>query len=174
MAACPDYEVLLDLHAAGALEAGEAARVGQHVTACDGCREALASTVAVLGLAALPPLDAREKAVVEELPARTLAAWRRDAGRRGLGRRTLGALVAAAAGVALILLVPGVARNPGAGDGTGETPAAPTAEAEVDAETMAAIEAWAGLEPLDEAPDAPADGDALEDEDPDMDLGETL
>ena len=180
MAACPDYEVLLDVHATGGLEADEAARVQAHVKTCDGCREALASTVEVLGLAALPPLSTEEKAEEQELPRRTLAAWRRDAQHHGLRRRTLGSLAAAAAVVALMLLVPGrlhLFRNNG---GTVTPPSTPTPAAtsedssEVDPETMAAIEAWAGLEPLDEdAAMSVDDGDLDEDTD-DFDMGETL
>ncbi|MBZ4421992.1 zf-HC2 domain-containing protein [Myxococcus sp. RHSTA-1-4] len=173
MAACPEYEVLLDLHATGALENEEAARVGQHVKTCDGCREALASTVDVLALAELPPLTSEEKAVVQELPQRTLAAWRWDSRHRGLGLRTLGALMAVAAAT-LLLLVPALFWSTGDENGPVEPTAKAAAEAEVDAETMAAIEAWAGLEPLDEDWGALEEGDALEDEDPDLDLGETL
>jgi predicted anti-sigma-YlaC factor YlaD len=175
MAACPEFEVLLDLHAVGALETEESARVRQHVKECEGCREAVASTVGVVMLAEMPPLTAEEKAVVQELPRRTLAAWLREERHRGLRRRTLGSLVAAAAVIALMVLVPGVVRNSGGGAGTVAPPAATAAEAEVDAETMAAIEAWAGLEPLDEVPAALEEGDDLElDEDMDFELGETL
>ncbi|WP_164014828.1 zf-HC2 domain-containing protein [Pyxidicoccus trucidator] len=177
MAACPEYEVLLDVFAAGALETEEAARVHAHVKSCDGCREAIAETVGVLGMVELPPLTPEEKATVQELPQRTLAAWRRNEQHRGLRRRTLYSLVAAAAVVALMLLVPGLIRNPGEGGGTVTAPVTSEADSptgdEVDAETMAAIEAWAGLEPLDEDVDALEDGDAL-DEDLDFELGETL
>jgi hypothetical protein len=176
MAACPEYEVLLDVHATGGLETDEAARVHAHVKTCDGCREALASTVGVLMLAELPPLTAEEKSEVQELPRRTVSAWRRDVQHRSLRRRTLGSLAAAAAVVALMLLVPGRLQGSRSGTGTVTTPSAPAAAVdgeEVDAETMAAIEAWAGLEPLDEDPDAPDDGDVV-DEDMDFDLGETL
>lgn len=176
MAACPEYEVLLDVHATGGLETDEAARVDAHVKTCDGCREALVSTAGVLMLAELPPLSAEEKSEVQELPRRTLSAWLRDTQHRGLRRRTLGSVVAAAAVVALMLLVPGRLQGPRGGTGTvttPNTPGAPVDGDEVDAETMAAIEAWAGLEPLDEDPDAPDDGDVM-DEDMDFDLGETL
>ena len=177
MAACPDYEVLLDLHATGALETEEAARVQKHVKACDGCREALASTVRVLGLAELPPLSAEEKAVVEELPRSTLAAWRREARQRAPSLRTLGSLMAAAAAVAAVLLVPGVLPDFGGDAGTGAPAAEASTGPDVDAETMAAFEAWAGLDPLDEdavLDDALEEGDGLDDEDSDFTLGETL
>ncbi|NMO20519.1 zf-HC2 domain-containing protein [Pyxidicoccus fallax] len=176
MAACPEYEVLLDLHATGALETDEAARVSEHVRTCDACREAVASTVKVLTLAELPPLTAQEKAVVQELPQRTLSAWRWESRNRGLGLRTLGALMAVAAAV-LVLLVPALFWSSG-GEAVPAEPAsvAVTGAAgleETDAETMAAIEAWAGLEPLDVDLDA-LEGDALADEDPDFEWGETL
>ncbi|MCP3144687.1 zf-HC2 domain-containing protein [Pyxidicoccus xibeiensis] len=175
MAACPDYEVLLDVFATGGLETAETARVSQHVRTCDGCREAVASTVSVLGLAELPPLSAEEKTELDAVPRRTLAAWRRDEQHRGLRRRTLGSLVAAAAVVALMLLVPDLVRKSGVLTPTPETETvtAPPAP-EVDAETLAAFEAWAGLEPLDEV--EPDGEDLLEDleEDPDFNLGETL
>lgn len=180
MAACPEYEVLLDVHATGGLEPDEAARVDAHVTTCAGCREALASTVQVLGLAQLPPLTAAEKAEVEELPRRTLAAWRRDAQHHVLRRRTLGSLAAAAAVVALMLLVPGRLHVFKSGTTPVTPPPAPaTTQAsvdgqEVDAETMAAIEAWAGLEPLDDDSDALADDTAFDEDTDDFDLGETL
>ncbi|MFP2929279.1 zf-HC2 domain-containing protein [Pyxidicoccus sp. 3LG] len=184
MAACPEYEVLLDVHATGALDSAEAARVHAHVKTCDGCREALAATIDVLMLAELPPLSAEEKTALDEVPRRTLAAWRRDTQHRGLRRRTLGSLMAAAAVVTLMLLVPNLVQKSGLlerehGTGPVTTPApvetpAPSSDAEVDAETMAAIEAWAGLEPVDEVV---LDGEDLVDdleEDADFNLGETL
>ncbi|MFP2912341.1 zf-HC2 domain-containing protein [Pyxidicoccus sp. 3LFB2] len=78
MAACPEYEVLLDVFAAGALDTEEAARVHAHVKECDGCRQAVGETAGVLTMMELPPLTPEEKVVVQELPQRTLAAWRRD------------------------------------------------------------------------------------------------
>ena len=181
MAACTEYEERLDLHAAGALEDAETVRVVQHLETCAGCREAFAASVQVLALAALPPPTAAEQAAQAEVPRRALAAWRRDAQRQGMRRRTLGSLVAAAAVVALMLLVPGMPWRPGAGTGTVAAPAAPEAPAaaqDVDAETMAAFEAWAGLEPLEdvalESEDA-ADEDLEDwDEDVDLNVGETL
>jgi anti-sigma factor RsiW len=148
MAACTEYEERLDLHAAGALDDTEAVRVLHHLETCAGCREALAASVEVLSLAALPPPTASEQAAQAEVPRRALAAWRREAQRQGLRRRTLGALAAAAAVVALMLLVPGMPWRPSAGKAPVTEPAAGLEE--VDAETMAAIEAWAGLEPLEE------------------------
>ncbi|MGZ3461252.1 MAG: zf-HC2 domain-containing protein, partial [Archangium sp.] len=38
MSACPEYDELLTLHAAGALEPGEQARVRAHLESCAACR----------------------------------------------------------------------------------------------------------------------------------------
>jgi hypothetical protein len=175
MAACPEYEVLLDVFAAGGLETEEAARVHAHVKACDGCRQAVADTAGVLMSLEPPPFSPEEKAEVQALPQRTLAAWRREEQHRGLRRRTLGSLAAVAAVVALMLLVPDLLQRFNGGPPTAPvTSEGEPAPRELDAETLAAIEAWAGLEPLDEeALDALEDGDVL-DEDADFELGETL
>lgn len=178
MAACAEYEERLDLHAAGALEDAEELRVIHHLETCEACRKSFAASVEVLSLAALPPPTAAEQAALEGLPRRALGAWRQSEQRLGLRRRTLGSLAAAAAVMALMLLVPGTPWRsktvvlP-------DVPEAPAASTEVDAETMAAIEAWAGLEPLEE--DVGVGEDAAEedlegwDEDlDDLNLGETL
>ncbi|AKQ67736.1 hypothetical protein A176_004648 [Myxococcus hansupus] len=168
MAACPDQEERLDLHAAGALEDAEAVALMAHLESCEGCRRAFDASVELLALVALPPITAQEKSELEELPRRTLSEWRRSARKQGLGLRTLGGLVAAAAAVTLVLLVPGTWRFPGEARTAQPTAGAQPVE-ELDAETMAAIEAWAGLEPLD----AMEDSDRW-DEDFDFELGETL
>ncbi|WP_426750591.1 zf-HC2 domain-containing protein [Myxococcus sp. Y35] len=172
MAACPDQEERLDLHAAGALEDAEAVGLVQHMEGCEGCRQAFAASVELLSMVALPPITAQEKVELDELPRRTLSEWRRSARRQGLGLRTLGALVATAAAVTWVLLVPGMWQLPGtaATDRPDSAAAATTPAAEeVDAETMAAFEAWAGLEPLDGIEDSDS-----WDEDFDIDSGETL
>ena len=173
MAACPDQEERLDLHAAGALEDDEALGLIQHLEGCEGCRRALAASVELLSLVALPTLSPQEQTELQELPRRTLSEWRRGARRQGLGLKTLGALVATAAAVTLVLLVPGTWRLPGLGP---EAPVTATAAPatnveELDAETMAAIEAWAGLEPLDAVLLEDSEG---WDEAFDFDVGETL
>ncbi|WAM28841.1 zf-HC2 domain-containing protein [Myxococcus sp. NMCA1] len=173
MAACPDQEERLDLHAAGALEDDEALGLIQHMEGCEGCRQALAASVELLSLVALPALSPQEKTELQELPRRTLSEWRRGARRQGLGLKTLGALVATAAAVTLVLLVPGAWRLPGLGPEAPVTAtAAPATDVEeLDAETMAAIEAWAGLEPLDAVRLEDSEG---WDEEFDFDVGETL
>lgn len=175
MAACAEYEERLDLHAAGALDDAESVRVIHHLETCAGCREAFAASVEVLSLAALPPPTAAEQAAQAEVPRSALAAWRREAQRQGLRRRTLGSLAAAAAVVALMLLMPGMPWRSGAGPGPGVEPEAAAAGLEeVDAETMAAIEAWAGLEPLEDV--AVEDEEAADWDDAEVELneGETL
>lgn len=173
MAACPDQEERLDLHAAGALEDGEALGLIQHLEGCEGCRQALAASVELLSLVALPALSPQEKTELQELPRRTLSEWRRGARRQGQGLKTLGALVATVAAVTLVLLVPGAWRLPGVEPTvTATTTAKPTTDVEeLDAETMAAIEAWAGLEPLDAVLFEDSEG---WDEEFDFDVGETL
>ncbi|NVJ16089.1 zf-HC2 domain-containing protein [Myxococcus sp. AM010] len=173
MTACPDQEQRLDLHAAGALEDDEALGLIQHLEGCEGCRQALASSRELLSLVALPALSPQEKTELQELPRRTLSEWRRGARRQGLGLKTMGALVATAAAVTVVLLVPGAWRLPGLGLETPVTAtAAPAAHVEeLDAETMAAIEAWAGLEPLDAVL---LEDSAGWDDDIDFDVGETL
>ncbi|MFP2962164.1 zf-HC2 domain-containing protein [Myxococcus sp. 1LA] len=173
MAACPEQEERLDLHAAGALEDDEALGLIQHLEGCEGCRQALAASREVLSLVGLPPLSSQEKTELEELPRRTLSEWRRGARRQGVGLRTLGALVATAAAVTAVLLVPGTWHLTGPQTPvTVTTLPATTATAEdVDAETMAAFEAWAGLEPLDAVLIEDSEG---WDEDIDFDVGETL
>ncbi|NVJ05043.1 zf-HC2 domain-containing protein [Myxococcus sp. AM001] len=173
MTACPDQEQRLDLHAAGALEDDEALGLIQHLEGCEGCRQALASSLELLSLVALPALSPQEKTELQELPRRTLSEWRRGARRQGLGLKTLGALVATAAAVTVVLLVPGAWRLPGLGPKTPvAATAAPATDAEeLDAETMAAIEAWAGLEPLDAVLLEDSEG---WDEALDFDVGETL
>ncbi|QQR46684.1 zf-HC2 domain-containing protein [Myxococcus xanthus] len=173
MAACPDQEERLDLHAAGALEDDEALGLIQHLEGCEGCRQALATSKELLSLVALPALSPQEKTEIQELPRRTLSEWRRGARRQGLGLKTLGALVATVAAVTLVLLVPGAWQVPGLGPKAPVTAtAAPATDvAELDAETMAAIEAWAGLEPLDAVLFEDSQG---WDEEFDIDVGEAL
>ncbi len=168
MAACPDQEERLDLHAAGALEDAEAVVLMAHLESCEGCRQAFDASVELLALVALPPLTAQEKTELDELPRRTLSEWRRGARKQGLGLRTLGALVATAAAVTLVLMVPGAWRLPGQAP-TAQPSAAARPVEELDAETLAAIEAWAGLDPLDTFEDSDT-----WDEDFDFDVGETL
>ncbi|CAM3451674.1 zf-HC2 domain-containing protein [Corallococcus sp. ZKHCc1 1396] len=177
MGACVEYEEQASLHAAGALEGEEATRFRSHLESCAACQAEVASTQALLGLVALPPQTAIEARAQEGLGARTLSAWRRDQARRWMGRRALGSLAAVAAVVALMLGPSALERlrAPRAvAPDTGRVAQTAAPGDDLDAETVAAFEAWAGLEPLDA--DALASLSDGEDElvDGDFDLGEAL
>ncbi|MFY2557524.1 zf-HC2 domain-containing protein [Corallococcus terminator] len=176
MAACPEQEARLDLHAAGALEASETVPLLHHLESCAGCREAFAASVEILSLVTLPAPTTAEKLAQEALPQRALDAWKREHTSQSLRRRTVGSLMAAAAAVAVMVLVPGIPR-PWTGSTSPEPQAAPVLEERaVEARTLADFEAWAGLEPLESGTEL-EDEEALDDvagwdeEDP---LGEML
>ncbi|HWG58639.1 MAG TPA: zf-HC2 domain-containing protein [Candidatus Acidoferrales bacterium] len=48
--ACPEYEVLLEDHLSGGMDAERAAKIAEHLKACAGCRGALEDATASLGL----------------------------------------------------------------------------------------------------------------------------
>lgn len=180
MAACPDYDERLTLHAAGALETDEEARVRAHLEACAGCRAEAASSAALLGQLTPPVPSAREEALVEALPRRTLAMWRREQVRKAARMQWVGALLAAAA-VVMLVLVPSVR---GRGQGPARAVPASTstpATTELPSETLRAFDAWARGDPLSDVLGAEDDTDAFESEDLYSDeetwdsyLGETL
>jgi predicted anti-sigma-YlaC factor YlaD len=169
MAACPEYDELLTLHAAGALEAEAEARVRTHLEACAGCRAEASTTLDVLSQLAPPAPTAREVALVEALPRTTLTAWRREQVRKAARMQWAGALLAAAA-VVLLVLVPSVR-----GPGRAVTPAPATLPeaAQPADEALEAFDAWATQDPLGDALDDDVDEDEL-DEEWDSDLGEML
>lgn len=179
MGACVEYEEQASLHAAEALEGEEAARFQAHLESCAACQAEVASAREVLGLVVLPPQSPIEVRAQEGLGARTLAAWRREQTRRGMGRRALGSLAAVAAVVALMLGPSALERlkAPRPVTAPASVPSA-SARDDVDAETLAAFEAWAGLEPLeDNGAGYGVDEDLSWDDsglDGDFDLGETL
>jgi len=159
MTACRDQDELLTLHAAGALEPEEEARVRAHLESCAACRAELEAHHEVLGLAALPPPSPREQAVLAALPRTTLSTWRRTQVQQAARLRTAGALLAAAAAV-LFVLGPVVRGRP-----TTTPPPAALVEP-LEAEEMASeLEQWAQADPL---------ADALEleesDDEPDSEL----
>ncbi|RYZ38884.1 MAG: zf-HC2 domain-containing protein [Myxococcaceae bacterium] len=181
MGACVEYEEQASLHAAGALEGEEATRFQSHLESCAACQAEVASAREVLGLVTLPPPTAIEVRAQEGLGGRTLAAWRREQTRRWMGRRALGSLAAVAAVVTLMLGPSALERLKSSRAGTGTTGAAvPLAVGtgdDVDAETMAAFEAWAGLDPLDSdalASISDGDDDWMDGDDDFDDLGEAL
>ena len=142
MNACHEYEELLTLHAAGALEPDDEARVRAHLESCAACRSEAASNARVLSDLALPPPSAAMRERTEALPQRALGAWRRDQVRRAFRARTAGALMAAAA-VVLLVMRPSLQRV--------ETPRAPVAPPAVSSgysESQADFEQWASTDPL--------------------------
>jgi predicted anti-sigma-YlaC factor YlaD len=162
MTACRDQDELLTLHAAGALEPEEEARVRTHLESCAACRAELKAHHEVLGLTALPPPSAREQAVLEALPRTTLSTWRRTQLQQAARMRTAGALLAAAA-VVLFVLGPVVQRRtPPGSTAWMEPPTSPSSPAE---ETTSALEQWALTDPL---------ADALELDEPDPELESEL
>ncbi|WP_342380796.1 zf-HC2 domain-containing protein [Myxococcus stipitatus] len=176
MAACPEQETRLDLHAAGALDAAETVQLVQHLESCAGCREAFAASVEMLSLLALPEPTVAEKHAQDALPQRTLEAWKREHARPAPWRRAVGVSLAAAAAVAMAVLVPGLVRPGGGARGATEPTEAATEAHQVEAQTLADFEAWAGLEPLEPGA-AMEDEETLEDLDASNEddlLGETL
>ncbi|MFL5344414.1 MAG: zf-HC2 domain-containing protein [Hyalangium sp.] len=160
MKACQEQEELLTLHAAGALEPDEEARLRAHLATCEACRSEAESTARVLSEVALPPPSSALREQMEALPERALGAWRREQVRKAFRARTVGALLAAAAAV-LVLVAPSLPRP-----GTPSPVARPAAPASV-SETQADFEQWASADPLSEAiepasAEEDADGDAAD------------
>jgi anti-sigma factor RsiW len=152
---CEDFEVLVSLRAAGALDPDDAARLEAHLEGCPSCRAEAAAAAEALALAALPPLSEAERRALRDLPARTLDALRRTERRRGLGKRVLAGIAVAAAAAALVL-APAVLRK---------APTAPTAPA---AEAAAAWEGpdldalWDDAQILDLEASATTGGDGAD------------
>jgi predicted anti-sigma-YlaC factor YlaD len=147
MVACRDQDEGLTLFAAGALEPEEQARVRAHLESCTACRSEVEARHEVLGLAALPPPSARERAVLAALPRTTVAAWRGAQVQQAARMRIAGALMAAAA-VVLLALGPVVQRpasTPPPPTSHGEPPASPPEEESL------ALEQWALADPLADA-----------------------
>jgi anti-sigma factor RsiW len=107
---CEDFEVLVSLRAAGALDPDDAARLEAHLEACPSCRADAAAAAEALALAALPPPSDAERRALRDLPARALDALHRSERRRGVGKRIFAGIAAAAAAVALVL-APAVLRK---------------------------------------------------------------
>lgn len=107
---CNELDLLLSLRAAGALEPAEAATVDAHLAGCARCRAEADALARVLDLARLPPPSEAERRAAADLPARTVAALRRDRGRQVDLRRSrwfqVTAAVAVAAAVLLAFLAP--------------------------------------------------------------------
>lgn len=109
---CRDFEVLISLRAADALDAKEAVRVEGHLARCEECRAAADHTAAALSLARLPPVSDAERRAYRDLPVRTLAALRIAGDRRSLWKEV--AVVSAVAAAALfVVLAPALVRRAG-------------------------------------------------------------
>jgi anti-sigma factor RsiW len=101
--ACKDFDHLLPLHAAGALEPDEASRVEAHLATCAACRAEAAADAAVLSLAKLAPPSDAERRAVADVPRRALAELHRADGRRARWKRSLVGIAAAAAALLAVL-----------------------------------------------------------------------
>lgn len=110
---CRDYDVLVSLHAAGALDAHEAARVEVHLAGCAACRAEAGDLAAALSLAKLPPVSDAERRAFQQLGDHTLAELRRSGRVRSLAKR-IAVVVAAAAAAAAVVLAPAVLQRPAA------------------------------------------------------------
>ena len=155
MSACQDYEELLTLHAAAALEPAEEALVRAHLESCAACRSEAQATASLLGQVALPALSSAEKEKLEALPQRVTGAWRREQVRKALRTRTVGALMATAA-VLLLMVAPSILRHedprlvpsPPAEPSAAATDSSEDSEDSEDWETEAEFEQWASADPL--------------------------
>jgi anti-sigma factor RsiW len=108
--ACRDFDLLLSLHATGALDAAEAARVEAHLAACAACRAEVAADREALSAATLPPVSEAERRAVASVPGRALAALHRGERRRS-GWKRVAAAVAVAAAAFLAILAPALLRR---------------------------------------------------------------
>jgi anti-sigma factor RsiW len=149
MATCRDYEESLTLHATGALEPEEAARVRAHLESCAACRAETEAHREALSLAALPPPSAREEAVLAALPRTTASVWRRTQVQQAARMRTAGALLAVAAAV-LLVLGPVAQRRAAVATPPAVEVELPNPPAE---EARSALEEWALADPLAEVLD---------------------
>ncbi len=144
MAACQEYDELLTLHAAEALETEEEARVRTHLESCAACRAEAEAHHQVLERVALPPPSPREQALLAAMPRTVEGAWRRAQVTSAARMRTTGALLAAAAVVLLSLGV--VVQRP-----LGTRAPASTDEVLPAEESLSELETWAMEDPLADA-----------------------
>ncbi|SEK49183.1 Putative zinc-finger [Stigmatella aurantiaca] len=141
MKPCPDYEVLLTLHASGALEPAEQAQVHAHLATCAGCQHEARQLTGVLGQVALPPPTPLEEARQEALPRQVVSRWRREQVKQAVRLRNGGALLALAAAVMLVLTVTLPGEDPSRTEQLSTVGLAAT-----DTETV--FEQWASADPL--------------------------
>jgi anti-sigma factor RsiW len=161
MNACHEYEELLTLHATGALEPEEEARVRAHLESCAACRSEVEATARLLGDVALPPASPAMQQRMDALPQRALGAWRRQQVRQAFRARTVGAVLAAAAAV-LLVVSPSLR-----GTGSPALNVTRPAGAASLSETQSEFEQWASADPLGDELDsllAEDDAEGWEDE----------
>jgi anti-sigma factor RsiW len=156
MSACPDQEELLTLHAAGALEPADEARLRAHLDSCEACRREAESTTRLLGEMALPPPSAAMRERMETVPQRALGAWRREQVRKAFRARTVGAMLATAAAVLFVV-------NPVLRRQEAPRPEAPLAIPASSSETQADFELWAAADPLGDVLEPVSDEEDWED-----------
>lgn len=145
---CRDFEVLLSLRAAGALDPRDAARVEGHLAHCRSCAADAEDTAAALALARLPEPTEAERRVFRDLPAGALEGVRRSDRRRATAKKYAVAALAVAAAAAFAL-APALLRR------SGEAPvrtAAAWEQPDLD-------ELWEDTEVLDLDPAALSGGD---------------
>jgi anti-sigma factor RsiW len=106
-AACRDLEVLRSLHAAGALDAADAARVEAHLAGCARCRAEVAAEAEALRLARLPPPSEATRRATATLAQDALATLRAREARAASWKRAAAGFAAAAA-LALVVVAPAV------------------------------------------------------------------
>ena len=80
MTACKDFDLLISLRAAGALEPAEATRLDAHLESCAACRAEADADAEVLGLAKLPPLTEAERRAANGLARDVVAELHRTRG----------------------------------------------------------------------------------------------
>jgi predicted anti-sigma-YlaC factor YlaD len=103
VSACEDLDLLLPLHATGALEPADAARVDAHLAECPACRLELEGDREALSHLKLPPVTAAERRAITMGPRRALATYHDVQRRRALWRRVSVAFAAVAAVVVAVL-----------------------------------------------------------------------
>jgi hypothetical protein len=107
---CRDFDALLALRAADALDPADRARLDGHLAVCPGCRAGLEAYAGALSLAKLPPVSDAERAASSGLAGAVLVEHGRRERRSRYVRRALVGLSAAAA-VAAVAVAPSLLRR---------------------------------------------------------------
>jgi anti-sigma factor RsiW len=153
--ACKDFDLLLTLHATGALDPAEAARVEAHLAGCASCQAVAAADADVLAQAKLPPPTDAERRALADGPRRALAELHRKDRRRAGVKRIAAGFAAVAATVLAIVAPAFLGRGP-------DVPLDPVAVAEPSWEEPDLDRLWddAALVDLDAAVASAAEADA--------------